>query len=107
MSGKVLTANRVGDGRVVFWTAAGRWAEAIDEALVAEDAGTEAALEARVPRFEAGTEVTDVYIFAASRQGLHVRPVHIRERIRALGPTVRGDLGKQAEGIGGAFGATT
>ena len=28
----------------------------------------------------------------ASRRGRHVRPAHIKDRIRALGPTVRPDL---------------
>jgi hypothetical protein len=35
-----------------------------------------------------------------------VRALHIRERIRTLGPSVRSDLGKQAEGSGGGFEAT-
>ena len=34
-----------------------------------------------------------------------VRAAHIRERMRALGPTVRLDLGKQAEGKGAGFAA--
>jgi len=32
-----------------------------------------------------------------------IRADHIRERIRTLGPSVRLDLGKQAEGTAGAF----
>jgi hypothetical protein len=32
-----------------------------------------------------------------------IRATHIRERIRTLGPTVRLDLGKQADGTAGAF----
>jgi Protein of unknown function (DUF2849) len=106
MSGMVLTANRILDGVVVFHTADGRWSEAIDDALVADDAEAIAALEALAVRLQAGNDVTDVYTFAAVRDGRRVRPLHIRERIRALGPSVRDDLGKQARGQGGAFAAT-
>lgn len=106
MTGKVLTANRVGTGLVVFWSADEQWVDAIDDAFVVVGADAAAALEALVPGFQAGTDVTDVYVIDATREGAHVRPAHIRERIRSLGPTVREDLGKQATGTGGAFGAT-
>jgi hypothetical protein len=105
MTGKVLTANRVGDGVVVFWSRDDQWAEAINEALVTRTEVEVATLEALAEKSRAGTDVTDVYLFDAMRDGNTVHPDHIRERIRALGPTVRGDLGKQAIGIGGAFGA--
>ena len=41
----------------------------------------------------------------AERLEGRVRAAHIRERMRALGPTVRLDLGKQAEGKGAGFAA--
>ena len=49
--------------------------------------------------------VTGGYLFDAERRDGRIRASHIRERIRTLGPTVRPDLGKQAEGTGGAFAA--
>ena len=70
-------------------------------------AGTEPqaakALEARGKEDENATLVTGTYLFDAERGDGHIRALHIRERIRTLGPTVRLDLGKQAEGMGGAF----
>jgi len=49
--------------------------------------------------------VTGTYLFDAERRDGHVFASHIKERIRSLGPTVRVDLGKQAEGKGGHFAA--
>ncbi len=49
------------------------------------------------------TLVTGTYLFDAERVDGKIRAVHMRERIRTLGPTVRLDLGKQAEGTAGAF----
>jgi hypothetical protein len=42
-------------------------------------------------------------LFDAERVDGKIRALHMRERIRTLGPTVRLDLGKQAEGTSGAF----
>ena len=41
----------------------------------------------------------------AVREDGRIRASHIRERMRTLGPTVRLDLGKQADGTGGGFAA--
>lgn len=103
--GKVLTANRLGDGAVVFLNRAGHWIEAIDDAAVALEKDAQSALEQRGKEAEARNQVTGAYLFDVERRDGHVRALHIKERIRALGPTVRVDLGKQAAGIGGAFAA--
>ena len=58
-------------------------------------------------RRSAANLVTGPYLFDAERRDGRVRALHIRERIRTLGPSVRADLGKQAEGQGGAFPAVT
>ncbi len=63
------------------------------------------ALEARGVEAMKANVVTGSYLFAAERRDGRVRASHIRERIRTLGPTVREDLGKQAEGTGGGFAA--
>jgi hypothetical protein len=104
-TGKVLTANRLGDGAVVFLTHNGRWVEAIDAAVVALEPLSADALAKRGLDAEALNLVTGSYLVEVERRDGRVRPLHIRERIRTLGPTVRGDLGKQAEGTGGGFGA--
>ena len=103
--GQVLTANRLGNGEVVFLNRAGEWTAAIDDAALALEPDAAKVLEAR--GFEAMQKnlVTGSYLFAAERRNGRIRAGHIRERIRTLGPTVREDLGKQAEGTGGGFSA--
>jgi Protein of unknown function (DUF2849) len=101
--GQVMTANRLRDGEVVFLTRAGTWNEKIDEAAMALEPQAKAALTARAAEDEKATVVTDAYLFDAERVDGRVRAIHMRERIRTLGPTVRRDLGKQAEGTAGAF----
>jgi hypothetical protein len=103
--GQVLTANRLRDGIVVFYTHAGSWSENIDDAVLAVEPQAASALEARGREDEAKTLVTGAYLFDATREDGHVKAAHIRERIRTLGPSVREDLGKQSEGKGGAFAA--
>ena len=101
--GQVMTANRLRDGEVVFLTRAGSWSETIDEAVLAQEPQAVAALEARAAEDVKANLVTGQYLFEATRVGGKIRADHIRERIRTLGPSVRTDLGKQADGTAGAF----
>jgi hypothetical protein len=103
--GQVMTANRLGDGEVVFLTRGGSWNEKIDEAVLAQEPQAIAALEARALDGVKANHVTGHYLFDAERVDGKIRASHIRERIRTLGPSVRLDLGKQAEGTAGAFAA--
>lgn len=95
MAMQMLTANRLRDGEVVYWRA-GAWSLDLAAADVFEDeTGAKRALEAAA-RFVAERVVVNPYLFAvrAEADGLH--PIEERERIRAAGPTIRRDLGKQA-----------
>src|SRR5689334_13206905 len=103
--GQLVTANRLRDGIAVFLTRSGEWSEEIDNAVLALEPEAAAALEARARNDEKRTLVTGPYLVDAERLNGRVRAAHIRERMRALGPTVRLDLGKQAEGKGAAFAA--
>ncbi len=103
--GQVMTANRLRDGDVVFLNRAGKWELAIDQAVLAQEPQAVAALAARAKEDELSTLVTGSYLFDAERRDGKIRASHIRERIRAQGPTVRIDLGKQAEGTAGSFAA--
>lgn len=103
--GQAMTANRLRDGEVVFLTRAGTWSENIDESALALEKEAAAGLVAQGAKAVAETHVTGPYLFDAERKDGHVRALHIRERIRTLGPTVRTDLGKQAEGTAGVFAA--
>lgn len=103
--GQLVTANRLRDGIAVFLTRSGEWSEEIDGAVLAVEPAAAAALEARAREDERKTLVTGPYLVDAERLNGRVRAAHIRERMRALGPTVRLDLGKQAEGKGAGFAA--
>ena len=103
--GQIVTANRLRDGIAVFLTRSGQWSERIDEAALALEPEAAVALEARAKADEDATIVTGPYLIDAERRDGAIRAAHIRERMRTLGPTVRLDLGKQAEGTAGAFAA--
>ena len=101
--GQIVTANRLRDGIAVFLNRGGHWSETIDEATLALEPQAAQALEARAKEDEKATLVTGSYLIDAERRNGRIRASHIRERMRTLGPTVRLDLGKQADGTGGAF----
>ena len=103
--GQLVTANRLRDGIAVFLTRSGAWSEKIDEAALALEPQAAAALEARAKDDEKATIVTGSYLIDAERRAGRIRAAHIRERMRTLGPTVRLDLGKQADGTAGGFAA--
>jgi Protein of unknown function (DUF2849) len=103
--GQVMTANRLRDGDAVFLTRAGVWSEKIDDAALALEPQATSALEARADNDVKATLVTGPYLIKAERVDGKIRAVEIRERMRTLGPTVRMDLGKQADGTAGAFAA--
>mgnify|MGYP006175289209 CR=1 FL=1 len=87
-TGKVATANRLSDGAVVFLTPAAVWSTDIDSAVVAVEPQAAAALGERGRQAEAANHVTGSYVIDVERRDGRVVPLHIRERIRALGPTV-------------------
>lgn len=93
---QVLTANRLTDGEVVYFDASGRWVERLGDAqLLATAAEGEAALS-RGLEAERDLKVVHAYLFDVAGQGAAAKPVKMREIIRAAGPTIRRDLGKQA-----------
>lgn len=95
---KILTANRLGDG-IAVWYADGGWVDRVDHAELAQDKTAEDRLEAIGAKAYADNEVVDVNLIDADVVGGVVEPVRLREKIRAAGPTIRGDLGKQAQRI--------
>lgn len=83
---KILTGNDLKSGAVVWWTGVD-WSIHVDDAVdVSEQAASIAARE------EAARRVNAPYAIDAECDEGGVRPAHIKDRIRALGPTVRPDL---------------
>jgi len=91
---KAITGNRLRDGEVVFFQSEGVWVERFEDAALFDGAEAEAALAAAKAQADRDQYAVDVYAFDVTG-GTRI-PVKTRERIRALGPTVRTDLGKQA-----------
>ncbi|GAA0567027.1 DUF2849 domain-containing protein [Rhizomicrobium electricum] len=89
---QLLTANRLIDGRVLYWRGGG-WVENLDEAEGFTDAAVADTALAAAKEFVARNLVVNPYLFEV-KDG---RPVKEREIIRAAGPSVRTDLGKQAK----------
>ncbi|MGF1544495.1 MAG: DUF2849 domain-containing protein [Parvularculaceae bacterium] len=93
MSGaKVVTANLLSDGRVVYLGADGGWVDALAKAARHDGAAADDALEAAAAR---RTEIAGAYLIDVDEAGASGRDA-LREGVRAAGPTVRPDLGKQA-----------
>ena len=87
---------RLRDGEVVYRTPAGGWSESIAEALVANGKDDSAALETRGLADERAQVVVSVYLMPVELEEGIPRPISQREIIRAKGPSIRTDLGKQA-----------
>jgi hypothetical protein len=83
---KLLTGNDLPTGDVVWWTGSG-WSRHIEDA-VDVGVGGEAILRAE----EGARRVNVPYLIEATQTDEGPRPAHIKDRIRALGPTMRPDL---------------
>ncbi|MFL0357296.1 DUF2849 domain-containing protein [Erythrobacter sp. GH1-10] len=84
---KILTGNDLKSGAVVWWDGT-EWSLYVDDAV---DVGEQA--EEIMAREEAARRVNVPYALEASLEDDgKVRPAHIKDRVRALGPTVRPDL---------------
>jgi len=101
---QVVIASRLSDGLVVFVSRGARegaveWVRDLEAAELAEDeAGAAALLALGEADAEARHEVVDPYLIDVRRDEGQLRPTKYREAIRCLGPTIRTDLGPQAEG---------
>lgn len=90
---KVLTANRLADGRVVYFGTDDRWTEKLSQAArfsgPVDAAAAEAAAKMRV------SEIAAAYLIEVEGDAPSGREA-LREGIRAVGPTVRPDLSRKA-----------
>lgn len=83
---KLLTGNDLATGDVVWWT--GRdWSRHVEDSVDVGEGGES------IARAEEGARrVNTPYVIDATATADGPRPAHIKDRIRALGPTVRPDL---------------
>jgi hypothetical protein len=83
---KLLTGNDLATGDVIWWTGSG-WSRHVADSA---DVGAEGEPLGRVE--EAARRVNGPVVIEATMTPDGPRPAHIKDRIRALGPTVRMDL---------------
>ncbi len=84
---KLLTGNDLETGDVIWWTGSD-WSRHVADAV---DVATQG--EAIAAREDAARRVNAPYVIDATATPQGPRPAHIKDRIRAAGPTVRPDLG--------------
>ena len=84
---KLATGNDLKTGDVVWWT--GRdWSRHVADAVDTGEHG-----ETVLATEQAARRVNAAYLIAATATPDGPRPAHIKDRVRASGPTVRPDLG--------------
>jgi hypothetical protein len=83
---QLVTGNQLRDGTVVYFAGAGAWSPSIDAARLVEDDKAEALLAEAQSGPVPLPAVAPVLIEAVEEAG-HIRPLSLRERIRAEGPT--------------------
>jgi len=96
MALKAITANRLRDGAVVWLGPQNDWVERIEAASTYDEAGAQAALDV-AQEDERRNIVVAIYTFDVELVNGAPVPLRTKERIRALGPSVRTDVGKQAD----------
>jgi sulfite reductase (NADPH) hemoprotein beta-component len=92
---KIVTAHILRTGEVVYRGKNGAWTPHLAEAAPFDD---EHANDELAKAKNEATHVTNVYLVGIEGPGRPAHREYLRESIRAQGPSVRRDLGKQAEG---------
>ncbi len=83
---KILTGNALKSGDVVWWTGY-NWSRHVSDAIEVGDN-----VDQILAREIAARTVNDGYVIDAERTESGILPAHIKDKIRATGPTVRTDL---------------
>ncbi|MEO1252153.1 MAG: DUF2849 domain-containing protein [Pseudomonadota bacterium] len=91
---KIITANRLTDGVVVYLGSGDAWTERLDAAARFDDGDIDGVLAAMSAR---AREFADIYAITVEEDGRPAAREALRETIRQNGPTIRADLGRQAE----------
>ncbi len=98
MALQMVTANRIGDGVVVYLTRIGGWSGWITDGHVSRSDEERDTLMAVARATAEVPEVVEPYVIDVVDEAGVVRPVRYREAIRAQGPTTHPAFAKQAAG---------
>ncbi len=97
MNERILTANRLKDGLVIFLGYDGEWSVDINEARVAEleEDADDMLSEAKASGICIDAYLIDVTVECQEVQGRRIVPTKYRERIRSFGPSIHPAFAKQ------------
>lgn len=96
---KVITANRLLNGDVVWLAEGGAWVERITLARTFDGKDAVAEGLAEGAEAEKNQQVVGVYEMDVTVEDGVIVPVRLREKIRAKGPTTHPQFGKQAQAV--------
>ena len=92
---RIITAQRLRDGAVVFLGPDRSWVDTPDGAVaLTEQAADDALVWIREPAVQ--LDIVDAYTVQLAPSEGEIVPIKVRERIRFVGPTVRPDLQRVA-----------
>lgn len=94
---KILTANRLLDGEVVWLGSKNTWVSDVNFASILE---SDEELEMALSFAEIAVsdrQIIEPYAVDVENTNGNIEPKSVKEKIRTKGPTTRLDLGKQAE----------
>ncbi len=83
----VITANRLSDGTVIYYTGAQNWSSWIADAFVCDSEEDTAALLESASSTKTFCDIVDPYSIEVYREAQTIKPVRYREAIRARGPS--------------------
>ena len=86
---KVITANTLATGTVVFYGEGGTWVASIDDATAFENAAAADAGLFEAKQDEAKAVVVDAFIVDRVPDGHGMTNMSLRDTIRAYGPTIK------------------
>jgi hypothetical protein len=89
MHGKIVTANRLTDGEVVYLAPGGNWSNSLSDARLLSD-GSDQERHFRLAEQDVTRRlVVGPYLMNVVHDRAGIRPLSQREHIRATGPSVR------------------
>lgn len=88
---KIVTANRLREGDVVYLTDTGKWSAYLNESRASRDPAAIDAMLAEAAADVAARKIVAPYAMEVIEVDGILQPLSAREIIRAAGPTVRAD----------------
>ena len=92
---KLITANRLIDGEVVWFSNQNSWVNDLNKAKVIENAEELARALQMAEEAVADQQILEPYAVDVQRVNDRIEPISMKEKIRAHGPSIQLDFGQQ------------